>query len=167
MEQLKAMIFQKIKQNNIQDEELQKLLFGLFKENAKTKQLNPLVWLYFNNTDFNDILKDIIIEAIANYYEDPQTAYKQTFKYVYKQYYKPQTTNRPLEQHENELLHEEDNHRRCSWNITHYYTKVEQKEYWNSITLRTYNNLQTHKKVFINGRQKQQTLNKLKKLNMI
>ena len=171
MEQLKRMIFNYT--NEIQvtnDEDFMKLIFGLFKENAKTKQLNPCVWLYLNNNcdTFKDILEDIIQEGYTLYLEDSNTAFKECYKYVFYTYYRPQTTNRPIENYENELTTDKIHQRSCRWRITHNLNTKAQKEYYKSIVARTTKNLNSkHNRVFIGSKQKQQTINKLKQLGII
>lgn len=171
MEQLKRMIFNYT--NEIQvtnDAEFMTLIFGIFKENAKTKQLNPCAWLYLNNdyNAFNLILQDIIQECYALYLENKETAFKECYKYVYYTYYRPQTTNRPIEYYENELIVDKVHSRSCSWRVTHNLNTKVQKEYYKSIVTRTARNLKLAKpQVFTSQRQKQQTINKLKSLGII
>lgn len=169
MNDLKRMIFDYINTNNITNEDLQMLLFAIAKETANTNNINRLVWLYMKHDrdNFKMILDDALQQAILFYLEEQETAYKKTMSYIYKQYVSPCLYNAPLENYENELTYEESNHRRCSWNITHYFTKVEQKEYWQQLTLRTEQNYARTKRLFTSTRQKEQTLNKLKKLDML
>lgn len=156
----------------IYDNDFKQLIFGIFKENAKTKQINPAVWLYLNNDNnsFKYILEDIFHECYCNYLEDSEMAYKNTMKYIYNTYYKTQTRQRPLEHHENEIITTiDDEQTQASFN--YYSIKLDSKEkadYYKSILLRTYDNLhKKQKRVFTSTRQKQQTLDKLKKLQMI
>lgn len=176
MEQLKKMIFEQMKklqiENTKENEELYTLVFGIFKENAKTKQINPATWLYLNNdvNSFKYILDDIISQAITEYYTDTTTAYKNTLKYIYHNYYKTQTRQRPLEHYENEVTTTiDDEQTQASFN--YYNIKLdtkEKQEYYKSIVLRTYDNLhKKQKRVFTSTRQKQQTINKLQKLQII
>ena len=176
MEQLKAMIFEQMNklqiENTKENKDLYILVFGIFKENIKTKQSNPCVWLYLNNdaTSFSLILQDILMQCITEYYTDKDTAYKNTLKYVYNQYFKTQTRQRPLEYHENELQTTMDAEQ-VQETFASYTIKLDTKdkqEYYKSIVLRTYNNLQQkQKRVFTSIRQKQQTIDKLKKLQII
>ena len=176
MEQLKRMIFTELQklsiENTKENEELYTLIFGIFKENAKTKQINPAVWLYLNNdlTSFSYILEDIISQCITEYFTDATTAYKNTLKYIYHTYYKTQTRQRPLEHYENEITATIDDDT-VQASFKYYNIKLDTKEkqdYYNSIVLRTYDNLhKKQKRVFTSTRQKQQTINKLQKLQII
>lgn len=181
MKQLKAMIFDLLAEKqlgelktscNIFTEEFKRLIFGLFKENAHTRQINPAVWLYLNNdsSSFRLILEDIFQECYKNYLENKETAYKNTMKYVYNQYYKRQVRNRPIEHHEQELATTLDNNT-VNERFTSYSLKLdtkEKQEYYKSLVIRTYNNLhQKQKRVFTSTRQKEQTINKLQKLQII
>lgn len=170
MEQLKRMIFNYT--NEIQvtnDADFMTLIFGLFKENAKTKQINPCAWLYLNNdyNAFSLILEDIVQECYTLYLENKETAFKECYKYVFYTYYRPQTTNRPIENYENDLTVDKVHQRACRWRITRNINTMIQKEYYKSIVTRTAKNLKSHKRVFIGSKQKQQTINKLKQLGII
>ena len=176
MVQLKAMIFAELQKLNIkntkENKELYTLVFGIFKENAKIKQINPATWLYLNNDlhSFSSILEDILQETIKNYYIDKDTAYKNTLKYIYHQYFKTQTRNRPIEYHESDLVTTIDSEQ-VQESFTSYEIKldtIEKQKYYKSIVLRTYNNLhKKQKRVFTSIRQKEQTINKLQKLQII
>lgn len=176
MEQLKRMIFEQMNklqiENTKENQELFTLVFGIFKENAKTKQINPCTWLYLNNdyNAFSYILQDILMQAITEYYENKETAYKNTLKYVYHNYYKTQTRQRPLEHYEQELFTTMDADT-VQETFTSYEIKLDtqaKQEYYKSIVLRTYNNLQQkQKRVFTSTRQKEQTITKLQKLQII
>lgn len=176
MEQLKRLIFEQMNklqiENTKENQELYTLVFGIFKENAKTKQINPCVWLYLNNdyNSFSYILQDILQQAITEHFTDTTTAYKNTLKYVYNQYYKTQTRQRPLEYHENEITTTIDTEQ-VTEHFTSYEIKLDteaKKEYYKSIVLRTYENLnKKQKRVFTSTRQKEQTIAKLQKLQII
>lgn len=171
MEQVKAMIFNYINKNNLKDEELHKLLFGIAKETGKTKAINYICWLYLNNNydTFKDILEDILQEATTNYYTDTNTAYKNTMNYIYRTY------TRQVKYHTKQDI----NDITVATNIAndrpkHYYTSYqiitdtkEQKDYYNELVERTEKNLEKAKRVFIGSKQKPQTINKLQKLKMI
>ena len=163
------MIFDYINNNNITNEEMQQLLFAIAKETANSQQINRLVWLYMKHDreNFKTILEDALQQAILFYLEEEETAYKKTMGYIYKQYVSPCLYNAPLEHYENELTVDYEHQRRVRWNITHYFTKVEQKEYWRQLTIRTEQNYAKTKRLFTSIRQKEQTLNKLKKLEML
>lgn len=170
MNELKRMIFNYTNELQLtNDADFMTLIFGIFKENAKTKQLNPCVWLYLNNdrATFNDILQDIVNECYTLYIENSATAFKECYKYVFYTYYRPQTTNRPIEYYENELTTDKVNSRSCRWRITHNLNTQAQKEYYKSIVTRTTKNLQTRKQVFTSKKQKELTLAKLAKLGII
>ena len=148
-------------------EEFKRLIFGIFKENAKTKQLNPCVWLYLNNTAeaFKNILQDITQECYANYLEDKETAYKNTMKYVYNQYYKRALKTTPLEYAENIAIEEQEN---STLTIKKLNLKSEkQKQIWQELEQKAYIRLKTKHKLFENTRQKQQAINKLIKYEII
>lgn len=175
MEQLKRLIFEQMNklqiENTKENTELYTLVFGIFKENAKTKQINPCVWLYLNNdyNSFSYILQDIIQQCITEYYTDTTTAYKNTLKYVYNQYYKTQTKNRPIEHYEQELSTTIDTEQ-VNEHFTYYNIKLdtqEKAEYYKQLVLRTQTNLSKRQQVFTSKRQKEQTLNKLNKLQII
>ena len=176
MEQLKAMIFEQMNKLQIENTEENKdiytLVFGIFKENVKTKQINPCVWLYLNNdyNSFSYILQDILMQAITEHYTDTTTAYKNTLKYVYHNYYKTQTRQRPLEHYENEITTTIDTEQ-VQQTFASYTIKLDTKdkqEYYKSLVLRTEKNLKSkQQRVFTSSRQKQQTINKLQKLQII
>lgn len=171
MEGLKKMIFNYIDKNNITEEELQKLLFAIAKDTAKTKAINYLCWLYlkYEQHTFTTILEDVLQEAVANYYTEPTTAYKETMHYIYTTYTK--------QVKKDTITSIEDITVACGLNgykEKHYiknYTintsTQEQKEYYDYIIERTEKNLQTKKQVFQSNRQKEQTINKLNKLNIL
>lgn len=200
MEQLKAMIFKELQAEQkkrqmefegvpieeylkldteyifdeltVYDNDFKQLIFGIFKENAKTKQINPAVWLYLNNdtNSFKYILQDILQECYTNYLENKDTAYKMTMRYIYHTYYKTQTRQRPLEHYEQELSTTIDTEQ-VQDTFKYYNVKLDTKdkqEYYKSIVLRTYENLhKKQKRVFTSTRQKEQTINKLQKLQII
>lgn len=176
MKQLKAMIFEQMNklqiENTKENQELYTLVFGIFRENAKTKQINPCVWLYLNNdlTSFSYILEDITQQTITEYYENKETAFKNVFRYVYQQYYKTQTRQRPIDYHEKELFTTIDIEQ-VQERFSYYKLKLdtqEQRDYYKSLLLRTYDNLhKKQKRVFTSIRQKEQTIAKLQKLQII
>lgn len=164
MEQLKAMVFEYIKQTNITNENLIKLLFGICKEfkTAKEGKTNPIILLYLMNKidAFYDILHDILQTCVCEYYADSDNAYKNTLKYVYNTYFKQTQVQKQIQYYKNIT-------NKTIPTITITLITNEQKEYWQELENRTYNNLNRVKKVFINGRQKEQTINKLHKLDLI
>lgn len=164
MNQLKAMIFNYIKQNNITNEDLIKLLFGIGKEfkTAKQGKTNPIILLYLMNniTTFSDILEDILQTCICEYYSDYDNAYKNTLKYVYDTYFKQAQKQKQIQYYKNITA-------KTIPTITITLITNEQKTYWNDLENRTYKNLNRVKKVFLNGRQKQQTINKLHQLDLL
>ena len=166
------MIFGYINTNDITEEELIKLFFALAKDTIKTKQINPLTQLYYRHTkDFKDILDDILQECYLEYMQDIETAYKNTMKYIYNQYFKAETNNnktcdlQELEKTE----HITTIYYTSKANIQAYFNLQTdlQRSYIDSLLKRTNENLYKDKKVFTSGRQKTQTINKLKKLDII
>lgn len=173
MEQLKAMIFEYINKNSITDDELKKLYFALAKETAKTKNINRLCLLYLNNMqNFYSTLEDILQQATLNYFEylDINIAYKETQKYVYNQHTKRQDNHTDVENVEHLLLTEIDAEH-VQETFASYTIKLDSKdkaEYYKSLILRTEKNLKSkQQRVFTSSRQKQQTLNKLQKMQII
>lgn len=164
MQQLKAMIFNYIKQNNITNEDLIKLLFGIGKEfkTARQGKTNPIILLYLMNniTQFNDILEDILQTCICEYYDDCDNAYKNTMKYVYDTYFKQGQKQKQIQYYKNIT-------QKTIPTITITLITNEQKEYWQDLENRTYNNLNKTKRVFTSTRQKEQTINKLHKLDLM
>jgi hypothetical protein len=174
MEQLKKMLFEQMKQEQetsetLYSENFKRLLFGLFKENKIREQINPCVWLYLNNSydTFTYILQDIFQECYCNYLDNQETAYKETMKYVYNQYYKTQCKHRPVEQHEQEtaVIIDYEYTQEHTSNVEKITCK-ELQQYYIELLERTSKNLSKDKKVFINGRQKQQTITKLQKTGL-
>ena len=171
MKKLKSLIFKELEKNNVTNEEIQKLVFGIFKESVKTKQLNPAVWLYLNNSidSFETILEDIVHQTLCEYYTDKETAFKNMYKYIYYTYYRTQTTTRPIEYYETET----------SISIDHYTVQqtyktyeirldsVEKQAYYTNLLLRTQKNSKKRGGVFKDNRQKQKTINQLKRLQII
>lgn len=175
MKQLKAMIFEQMNklqiENTENNKELYTLVFGIFKENAKTKQINPCVWLYLNNdyNAFSYILEDIISQVITEFYTDKETAFKNVFKYVYHQYYKTQTRNRPIEHYENEITTTIDTDT-VQEQFNYYNIKLntkEQQDYYKHILLRSINNSKKRGGVFKDKKQRQKTINQLRRLQII
>lgn len=171
MNDLKRMIFEYINNNRITDEEMQKLLFAIAKETANSKNINRLVWLYLNNEreTFKTILEDALQQAILFYLEKQETAYKKTMSYIYKQYVSPRLYNAPLEHYEAELSIEIDK-KQVQASFTQYNIKLDTKEkqqYYKSLIIQADGNLQKSQRVFANGRQKKQAINKLKELQII
>lgn len=164
MEQLKAMIFNYIKQNNITNENLIKLLFGICKEfkTAKQGKTNPIILLYLmNNIDtFYDILQDILQTCVCEYYSNESTAYKNTLKYVYNTYFKQTQKQKQIQYYKNITS-------KTIPTITITLITEDQKSYWQELENRTYNNLVKTKRVFTSTRQKEQTKQKLQKLKII
>lgn len=170
MEQVKRMIFNYTNDNGLaNDTEFVKLAFAIFKETANTKRINPFVWLYLNNNydAFTLILEDILQELYMLYLEDSEKAFSNIYTYAFKTYYNPMANNEPLQNYEKELTVDKIHQRACRWRITRNLNTKIQKEYYKSIVIRTARNLKSHKRVFIGSKQKQQTLNKLKKLGII
>lgn len=164
MEQLKAMIFTYIKENQITNEKLIQLLFGICKEfkTAKEGKTNPIILLYLmNNIDtFYDILQDILQTCVCEYYTDYEKAYKNTMKYVYNTYFKQAQKELQKQFYKNITS-------RTIAPITITLITEEQKQTWQELENRTYYNLQKRQQVFTSTKQKQQTINKLQKLNII
>lgn len=166
------MIFNYINKNGITEVELQKLFFAIAKDSIKTKQINPLTQLYYRHTkDFNDILEDILQECYLEYMQDIEKAYKNTMKYIYNTYFKASVNNnktcdlQELEktEHITTIYYESKTNIQAYFNLQ---TDL-QRSYVDSLLKRTSENLYKEKKVFTSGRQKAQTLSKLKKLDII
>ena len=195
MKRLKKMIFNLTNDYNLNDDQ-QRLIFGIFKDSAKTKQLNPAIWLYLNNyNSFNDILEDIVHQAILYNYEQVEMlkqikpeqfndveelnkelervtsyAYKATMRYIYHQHYKVQAKNRKLDLIENKYKVGISGASKPveiykKYNIN--LETVEQAEYWNNLVDRTNKYTKTKRCVFINNKQKTKTMNQLKRLEII
>ena len=172
MEQLKRMLFEQMKQeqetsDSLYSENFKRLLFGLFKENKTKEQINPAVWLYLNNdyNAFSYILQDIFQECYTNYLENQETAYKQTMKYIYNQYYKTLCRYRPVEQHEQEtaVMIDYEYTQEAFTSKVDKITSKDLQKYYIDLLERTDKNLIKEKKVFTSGRQKTQTITKLQK----
>ena len=103
--------------------------------------------------------------------QDMEKAYKNTMKYIYNTYFKAETNNnktcdlQELEktEHITTLYYESRTNIQAYFNLQ---TDL-QRSYIDSLLKRTSENLYKEKKVFTSGRQKQQTLSKLKKLDII
>ena len=170
MEQVKRMIFNYTNDNGLaNDTEFVKLAFAIFKETTHTKRINPFVWLYLNNNynAFSLILEDILQELYMLYLEDSEKAFGNIYTYAFNTYYNPMANNEPLENYENELTVDKVHSRACSWRVTHNLNTKIQKEYYRALVTRTARNLHSRKQVFASSRQKQQTIDKLKKLGII
>lgn len=172
MNNIKKMIFNYINKNGITEVELHKLFFAIAKDSIKTKQINLLTQLYYRHTkDFNDILEDILQECYLEYMQDIEKAYKNTMKYIYNTYFKAETNNnktcdlQELEKTE----HITTIYYTSKANIQAYFNMQTdlQRSYVDSLLKRTSENLYKEKKVFTSGRQKTQTVSKLKKLDII
>ena len=172
MNNIKKLIFNYINDNNIDNDDVKKLLFALAKDTVKTKQINPLTQLFYNHTkDFEYILDDILQQAILESLLDLEKAYKNTMHYIYNTYFKATTNNNKtcdlteLEktEHITTIYYESTTNIQTYFNIQ---TDL-QRNYIDNLLQRTSENLYKDKKVFTSGRQKDQTLNKLKKLNII
>lgn len=172
MNNIKKMIFGYINENDITEEDLIKLFFTIAKESVKTKQINPLTQLFYMHTqDFKDILEDILQECYMEYMQDIEKAYKNTMKYIYNTYFKAETNNnktcdlQELEKTENitTIYYESKANIQAYFNLQ---TDL-QRSYVDSLLKRTSENLYKDKKVFTSGRQKEQTINKLHKLDII
>jgi len=173
MKQVKRMIFEFVTNNNLTNEELIKLLFGIARETAHTQVINPIMQLYFSNNieNFTDILYDILLECLTNYYENSEKAYKTTMKYIYSQYFKAQTNGNTTENLDT-LEHKEalkPLYSHYNIKVTNYFTvnTKEQIKYIDELIKRTQNNLINSKRVFTSTRQKNQTINKLKALKIL
>ena len=196
MKRLKKMIFNLTNDYNLSEDQL-KLIFGVFKDSAKTKQLNPAIWLYLNNyNNFNDILEDIVQQAILYSYEQVEIlkqikpenfetveeldaelekvtsyAYKATMRYIYHQHYKVQAKNRKLDLIENKYKVGISGAR----NPVSIYKKyninletVEQVEYWNNLVKRVDKQSKTPRGgAFKDNTKKTKAINQLKRLQII
>lgn len=164
MKQIKAMIFTYIHENHITNEDLIKLLFGVCKEfkTSKESKTNPVILLSFRNKidAFYDILNDILQQCVFEYYEDSENAYKNTLKYVYDTYFKQN-------QKQNQIQYYKNISQKTVPTITITLITEAQKTYWNELENRTYNNLTKYGRCFCGGRQKEQTIEKLKKLELL
>lgn len=164
MKQIKAMIFTYIQENHITNENLIKLLFGIAKEfkTAKEGKTNPVILLsLMNNIDtFYDILQDILQQCVLEYYTDNENAYKNTLKYIYNTYFKQGQKQKQIQYYKNIS-------QKTIPTITITLITDSQKNYWQELENRTYNNLQKYGRCFCGGRQKEQTIEKLKKLELI
>lgn len=172
MNNIKKLIFNYINDNNIDDDEIKRLLFAIAKDTVKTRQLNPLTQLYYNHTkDFEYILQDILQQAMLESLLDLERAYKNTMKYIYSTYFKATTNNnktcdlQELEktEHITTIYYESTTNIQAYFNIQ---TDL-QRNYIDNLLKRTSENLYKDKKVFTSGRQKDQTMSKLKKLDII
>ena len=171
MEQVKRMIFNYTNDNGLaNDTEFVKLAFAIFKETTHTKRINPFCWLYLNNNydAFVLILEDILQQLYMLYLEDSAKAFSNIYTYAFKTYYNPQANNEPLQNYENELTVDKVHQRACRWRITKNLNTKIQKEYYKSIVARTTKNLNSkYKRVFLSAKQRDQTIAKLKQLNII
>ena len=129
--------------------------------------------LYLNNAkDFTDTLDDVLQQAVLNYYEylDIDIAYKNTQKYIYNQHTKRQNNHTDIDTIEH-LLYTDIDTEQVQDTFTRYEIKLDTKEkaeYYKSLVLRTENNLKSKRQqVFTSSRQKQQTITKLQKLQII
>lgn len=172
MNNIKKMIFDYIDSNDITEEETRKLLFAIAKDTIKTKQINPITQLYYKHIkDFSYILDDIMQQAMLEYMLDSEKAYKNTMKYIYNTYFKAETNNnktcdlQELEktEHITTIYYESTTNIQAYFNIQ---TDL-QRNYIDKLLQRTSENLYKDKKVFTSGRQKEQTINKLRKLDLI
>jgi len=172
MNNIKKMIFDYINANDITEDEIKKLFFAIAKESIKTRQVNPLTQLFYKHTqDFKDILDDILQECYMEYMQDMEKAYKNTMKYIYNTYFKAITNNNTTQdlqelekkEHLTNIYYESKTNIQAYFNIQ---TDL-QKSYLDSLLERTNNNLYNTKRVFTSTRQKEQTLSKLKKLDII
>ena len=172
MNNIKKMIFDYINANDISEDEIKKLFFAIAKESIKTRQVNPLTQLFYKHTkDFKDILDDILQECYLEYMQDMEQAYKNTMKYIYNTYFKASTNNNTTQdlqelektEHLTTIYYESKTNIQAYFNIQ---TDL-QKSYLDSLLERTNNNLYNTKRVFTSTRQKDQTINKLKKLDII
>lgn len=173
MQQLKAMIFDYINKNNITDVDLKKLLFSIAKETVKTKHINRLATLYLQNrTDFKDTLEDILQQAVLNFYTDKEMAYKMTMRYIYNQHTKRINYHYDIDTMEtidNGLFVEIDTEQvqeRFSYYNIQLNTK-EKQDYYTHLLIRTEKNSKKRGGAFKDKRQREQTINKLKKLQII
>lgn len=173
MKQLKAMIFDYIDKNGITNEELKKLLFAIAKETTKTKHINRVVVLYLQNrTDFKDTLEDILQQAVLNFYTDKETAFKITMRYVYNQHTKRINNHYDVDTMETidnglyvEIDTEQVQERFARYNIQ--LDSKEKQEYYTHLIIRTEKNSKKRGGAFKDKRQREQTINKLKKLQII